>query len=185
MKQKTVMSLALAVVIGASFGCTKSEQTREGTVQSPETATTSGMMGTTNPNDLNPAAAHSYVDNVMIGHMLGSDGTMMMGDMSGATGSMAAGSMDGTFAQGQPVHVTMSVKDAPANAAVKVMWYGPNDKMIAEEQKNIPAGARTLAFSAMDTAKWPMGDCRAEVWVGDEKVSTTSFMMTEASPTKK
>lgn len=185
MKQKTVMSLALALVIGSSFGCMKTEQATGETAQSPRTATTAEIPGTANPDDLNPIAAQTYVDDVMIGHMLGSDGTMMMDHMAGTTGTMAASPMEDSFAQGQPVHVTMSVKDAPADSAVRVVWYGPNDEMIAEEQKHIPAGANNLAFSAMDTSMWPMGDCRAEVWIGDERVSTKSFMMTAVSTAKK
>jgi hypothetical protein len=175
MKQRTVTSLALAALVTASFGCMKTETT-EG--RSPQTATTAEIAGTTNPDDLNPIAAHAYIDDVTMGHMLNADGTMMAGHMSGETGDMPMEHVSDTFAPGQPVHLSMRVSDAPADAAVKVVWYGPNDTLIAEDQKNIPAGATILAFSATDTSKWPIGDCRAEVWIGDEKVSTKQFKMT-------
>jgi hypothetical protein len=163
MKQRTVTSLALAALVTASFGCMKTETTEGG---SPQTATTAEIAGTTNPDDINPIAAHAYIDDVTMGHMLNADGTMMAGHMA-----------EDTFSPGQPVHLSMTVSDAPADAAVKVVWYGPNDTLIAEDQKNIPAGATILAFSATDTSTWPIGDCRAEVWIGDEKVSTKQFKM--------
>lgn len=183
MKQRIVTTLAMAALVTASFGCMKTETASEGSGTSPQTATTAEIAGTTNPDDLNPIAAQAYIDDVQLGHMLNADGTMMTEHMT--DGTMMTEYVTDTFSPGQTVHVTMSVRDAPADAAVKVAWYGPNDTLIAEEQKNIPAGATTLAFSASDTSKWLPGDCRAEVWIGDEKVSTQQFKMTNLAITEK
>jgi hypothetical protein len=176
MRQNITMSLALAALVAASFGCMKTEN-------APETATTAEIAGTTNPGDLNPLSAQAYIDNVQLGHMLNADGTMMTEPMT--DGTITIEHVNDTFSPGQTVHVTMSVRDAPAGAAVKVAWYGPNDTLIGEEQKSVPAGATTLAFSASDTSTWQLGDYRAEVWIGDEKVSTQQFKMTDLAVTAK
>lgn len=173
MRQKTVMSFALAALLIGSFGCKKNETTTEGDVQSPPMATTSEIAGTTNPSDLSPMTAQSYVDDFKMGHGLGLDG------------AVAADKIGDNFSPGQPIHFTMTVKDAPADAAVKVAWYGPNDTKINEEQKKVPAGATTLAFSATDTSKWALGDYRAEVWIGDEKVDTENFKIVDLTNTAK
>lgn len=183
MKQRIVTTLAMAALVTASFGCMKTETASEGNGKSPQTATTAEIAGTTSPDDLNPIAAQTYIDDVQLGHMLNADGTMMTEPMT--DGTITIEHVNDTFSPGQTVHVTMSVRDAPADAAVKVAWYGPNDTLIAEEQKNVPAGAKTLAFSASDTSKWQLGDFRAEVWIGDEKVSTQQFKMTNLAITEK
>ena len=167
MKIRTIASLALAVLLVAAFGCKKSEESTGGTVQAPQTATTAEIPGTTNPNDLNPVAAQSYIDDVTMGHEIGQDGAILSERKADK------------FAAGQSIHITMKVKDAPAGSAVKVAWYGPNEMKINEEQKHIPAGATMLAFSATDTSKWQKGDYRAEIWIGDEKVNTEKFQIVD------
>jgi len=165
MNKKTIVTLGLAVLLAASFGCKKTEQAVGGDVQVPQAAATEEIPGTASPDDLNPVAAQAYIDNVTLGSELGPDGTIV---------AERAGD---DFGPGQPIHIAMSVKDAPDGAAVKVVWYGPNETKINEEQKDVPAGATTLAFSAPDTSSWAQGDYRAEVWIGDEKVSTQPFQI--------
>jgi hypothetical protein len=75
----------------------------------------------------------------------------------------------------------MEVGDAPAGSAVKVVWYGPGEKKVAEEQKTVQTGEHYMNFKAADTASWPKGDYRAEVWIGDEKVNTQQFNVTDKS----
>ena len=108
-------------------------------------------------------------DDVTIGHALAADGSMVTGQ----------GGDD--FAPGQPVHVTMEVGDAPPNSTVKVVWYAPGETKIAEENKPVVAGQKYLAFSANDTKSWKVGDYRAEVWIGDEKVNTQQFQIVSAA----
>lgn len=167
MKQKTLTSLAMVALVVSAFGCTKTEEATGGDVQSPQVATTAEMPGMTNLDDLNPAAAQSYIDSVKMGHGLGLDG------------SIAADKADDNFTPGQPIHLAMTVKDAPADAAVKVVWYGPNETKIVEEQKKVPRGATTLAYSATDTSSWAKGDYRADIWIGDEKVSSQQFRIVD------
>jgi hypothetical protein len=75
----------------------------------------------------------------------------------------------------------MEVGDAPATSPVKVVWYGPNETKIGEETKTVSSGQKYLNFTATDTSSWAMGDYRAEVWVGDEKVNEQQFNIVEAS----
>jgi hypothetical protein len=172
-KKTTIMSLALAMVLAVSFGCKKSEAVAETNGEPPIKTTTTEIPGTTNPNDLNPVTAQSYVDDFVMGHALAPDGVV------------AADQKGDSFSPGQPILLSMTVKDAPANAAVKVVWYGPNETKIRTEQKSVPVGASTLAFSSTDTAKWALGDYRAETWIGDEKVDTENFKIVDLTNTTK
>lgn len=165
-KKSAIVSMAL--VLAVSFGCQKTEQAA-GDVQVPQQVTTTEIPGTSSPNDLNPVAAQAYIDDVTIGHVLGSDGTIPL-DQTGDE-----------FAPGKPIHIAMKVKDAPAGSAVRVIWYAPGDTKIAEENKDVPAGAMTLAFSVTDTKTWQKGDYHAVVWIGDEKVSTQQFQIVDAA----
>lgn len=166
---KRSLVLALAVVLALSFiACKKTEQELGSPAEVPQTATTAEQPGTTATTDLNPVAAQSYIDDVTIGHEVGADGTIP----TGRTGD--------DFAPGAPIHVAMKVKDAPATASVKVVWYGPGETKINEESKPVPPGATTLSFSANSTG-WAKGDYRAEVWIGDEKVNTQQFQIVDAA----
>jgi hypothetical protein len=168
MMKKKLLVVAFSVLLVASYGCKKTEQEMGGTAEVPPVATTQEQAGTTSPTDLNPVAAQSYIDDVTIGHEVGADGTIP----TGKTGD--------DFAPGQPIHVVVKVKDAPAASGVKVVWYGPGETKISEDDKQVAAGAKTLDFTA-DTKGWAKGDYRAEVWIGDEKVNTQQFQIVDAA----
>jgi hypothetical protein len=157
-----VAALASVMTIGAGCG-------RDETAEPPATVTTAEQAGTTSPTDIAPTTAQSWIDDVTIGSELAADG------------SMAAGKTGDDFAPGQAVHLTMEVGDAPPASSVKVVWYGPNETKIGEETKPVVAGEKYLNFTAQDTGSWGMGDYRAEVWIGDEKVNTQQFQIVEAS----
>lgn len=135
----------------------------------PPDATTAELAGTTNPSDVSPMAAQAWLDDVTIGHELGADGAMV----AGRTGD--------DFAPGKPIHLAIETSDAPAGSAVKVVWYAPGEKIIAEEQKDVASGQKYLNFSATNTKSWAKGDYRAEIWVGDEKVNTQQFQIVDAA----
>ena len=159
---------ALAMALVFAFGCKKTDEAATGTAESATAATTSEIAGTQSPNDLNPVRAQAYIDDVTIGHEVAADGTI------------PAGKTGDDFAPGQPVNITMQVKDAPAGTAVKVVFYGPGEKNVGEETKNVAGGEKFLAFKK-DTKGWPKGDYRAEVWAGDEKVNTQQFQIVDAA----
>ncbi|HEX9943667.1 MAG TPA: hypothetical protein VGG03_16780, partial [Thermoanaerobaculia bacterium] len=113
------------------------------------------VAGANQPNDLNPVEAQTMVDDVTIGHKVGSDGMI------------AAADQGDDFAPGDPIYITMKVGDAPAGSKVKVVWYGPGEKKIDEEEKTVPQGQQYLTFyQAPGKSFWGKGDYRAEVWIG-------------------
>jgi hypothetical protein len=141
---------------------------REEPAEAPPTATTTEQPGMDAPSDVSPVNAQTWIDDVTIGSELGGDGTI------------PAGKTGDDFAPGQPVHLSMEVGDAPENAAVKVVWYGPDETKVGEETKQVVPGQKYLPFTASDTSSWAKGDYRAEVWVGDEKVNQQQFQIVDA-----
>jgi hypothetical protein len=142
---------------------------RDETAEAPAETTTVEQAGTSSPSDIAPTTAQSWLDDVTIGHELGGDGSIVTGK----------GGDD--FAPGQPIHIAIETGDAPPGATVKVVWYGPNETKINEENKPVVAGQKYLNFTAADTASWAKGDYRAEIWVGDEKVNTQQFQIVDAA----
>jgi hypothetical protein len=69
----------------------------------------------------------------------------------------------------------MNASDAPPGTAVRVVWFGPDNKEIARQSKTVTTGEPTLKFVKEDTRSWKPGDYRAEVWVGDQRVSEQRF----------
>jgi hypothetical protein len=157
-----VFALSLTAVFFAACG-------RDETAEPPATTTTAEQPGVSSPSDVAPVTAQTWLDDFTIGHELAADG------------SMVAGKGGDDFAPGQPIHLTMEVGDAPPGSTVKVVWYGPNETKIGEENKPVVSGQKYLSFSAADTASWAKGDYRAEVWIGDEKVNTQQFQIVDAA----
>jgi hypothetical protein len=120
--------------------------------------------GVNAPGDLNPVEAQMRIDDVTLGHEVGADGAIV----TGKTGD--------DFAPGEMIHLAMEVGDTPAGSAIKVVWYGPGETRIGEETKPVATGAKYLNFNTK-TDGWALGDYRAEVWVGDEKVNTQQFQI--------
>ena len=160
--KKTLMLVMVVLVASVLFACGRDE-----TAEPPADVTMTEQAGTSSPADISPTTAQSWIDDVTIGSELAADG------------SMVAGKTGDDFAPGQPIHLTMEVGDAPPSSAVKVVWYGPNETKIGEEDKPVVAGQKYLTFTATDTASWAKGDYRAEVWIGDEKVNTQQFQIVD------
>ena len=106
---------------------------------------------------------------------------MTIGHEVGTDGAIVTGKGGDDFAPGQPIHIAIETGDAPPSAVVKVVWYGPNETKINEENKPVVAGQKYLNFTAGDTGSWAKGDYRAEIWVGDEKVNTQQFQIVDAA----
>lgn len=154
-----VMSVLLVLALGAC---------REEASEAPPQATTSEIPGIGAEGDVSPLNAQTWIDDVTIGHELSTDGSVLIGE----------GGDD--FAPGETVYVAMEVGDAPEGAAVMVMWYGPAETAIGDgEEKFVAPDQKYLNFSA-DTTGWQVGDYRAEVWVGDEKVNEQHFQIVTA-----
>lgn len=163
---RILLSLALVSVFGFS-ACQKKEAEPDASEVTP-VATESEVPGTSSQSDLSPAAAEARIDDVTTGHALAADG------------SIDSSQVGDDFAPGETVHVAMKVGDTPAGSAVKVVWYGPEDKRINEESKTVETGQTYLNFEA-DTKGWAKGDYRAEIWIGDENVNTEKFQVVDAA----
>ncbi len=159
--KKTAMVMALTATM-SMFGVACREEAAE---VRPE-ATTAEQPGVGSTADVSPLNAQTWVDDFTIGHELAADGAVI------------AGQGGDDFAAGQPVHVAMTVNDAPQGSAVKVVWYGPNETKINEESKPVAAGQQKMNFTANSTG-WAKGDYRAEVWIADEKVNTQQFQIVD------
>ena len=113
------------------------------------------------------------VDDVTIGHKVGSDGMVATADQGD------------DFAPGDPIYLTLKVGDAPAGSEVKVAWYGPGETKVKDESQTVTQGQQYLTFELTDTASWQKGDYRAEIWIGDEKVNQQEFNITDKSESGK
>ena len=162
MKSLKLMAVLLAMALPLAVGCKKEAAEVDDRDDTATSVTEAEKSGVNQPGDLNPVEAQTMVDDVTIGKSVGADGTI------------AADQQGDDFAPGDPVNIAMKVGDAPAGSAVKVVWYGPGETKINEEEKPVVTGQAYLTFKA-DTATWAKGDYRAEIWIGDEKVNTQQF----------
>jgi hypothetical protein len=170
MKKETIPAVLLALALPLAFACGPKESAEMDDKDDTATQVSeTEKAGVDQPGDLNPVEAQTMVDDVTLGHAVATDGTI------------PADQQGDDFAPGDPVYVAMEVGDTPAGSAVKVDWYGPNETKVGEETKNVNAGEKYLNFKAGDTANWPKGDYRAEVWIGDEKVNTQQFQIVDKS----
>lgn len=165
------MLLMLSSLFFAVACKTQEEAEVEDADETATTATEQEAAGTAGEgtSDLNPIEAQTSVDDVTIGKTVNADGMI------------APENQGDDFAPGDSVNLAMNVADAAAGSAVKVVWYGPGETKIAEEEKTVETGAKYLTFQAADTASWAKGDYRAEVWIGDEKVNTQQFQIVDAA----
>ena len=164
--------LVIAVISALAFACKKTDEVATGSADTATAASTSEISGTSSPNDLNPVRAQSYIDDVTIGHEVAADGTI------------PAGKTGDNFVPGQKVNITMKVKDAPAGTAVKVVYFGPGEKQVGEETKQVKAGETFMVFTK-DTKGWAKGDYRADVFTGDEKVNSQHFNLVDKAAGQK
>lgn len=170
MKARTLLALLLLSWLPLAAACRTNDQAETDDQDDTAAMTTEQeIAGVDQPNDLNPVEAQTFIDDVTLGKKVGADGMI------------AAEDQGDDFAPGESVHLTMKVGDAPAGSRVKVVWYGPGEQRIAEEEKEVVPGDQYLTFQAANTGSWQKGDYRAEVWVGDEKVNQQQFQIVDAS----
>ena len=116
-------------------------------------------------SDIAPTTAEMRIDDVTLGNNVGADG------------SIPADAITDEFAPGAPVTIAMEVGDTPAGSAVRVVWLSEEDVQLHDETKTVQ-GEHYLNFQ-VDTDNWKLGDYRAEVWIGDERVNTQHFQIVE------
>jgi hypothetical protein len=79
------------------------------------------------------------------------------------------------FTPGEPIGLSMAVDDAPRGTMVTTYWYGPNDRALGYEIKEVSPEQQRLRFTQENTHDWEAGEYRAEIWVSDEKVREQEF----------
>jgi len=111
------------------------------------------------PPAVTPTPGPLIVANFKFGRLLGPDGT--------------AANEGGTFIPGEPIFVTLEVKNAPPGATVRIVATTmPDKKKVAEEQKP-PSGEKgALVFQFGDTKGWAPGDYRLEMHLVDGSTTT-------------
>lgn len=85
-------------------------------------------------------------------------------------GAIPVESVATEFGPGETIYVSMAVGEAPADAAVHVVFFDPQGSKVAEDEKKVPAQARFLYFDSGDTAHWLAGEYRVELSVDGEVV---------------
>lgn len=161
---KQMIGIVSAGLFLAVAGCSKTPEQMTSVPDAPGAAIAPGP-GVTPPaatDTTAPAAvtAETWVDKVALGGTIAQNG--------------AVEDKKDEFSQGDGVHLSMQVDDAPPATTVTVHWYGPHNKDLGEQTKPVIEGTEYLSFTK-DSTKWTRGDYRAEVWVGDEKVEEESF----------
>lgn len=85
-------------------------------------------------------------------------------------GAIPVESVATEFDPGETIYVSMAVGEAPADAAIHVVFFDPRGGKVAEDEKKVPAEARFLYFDSGDTAHWLAGEYRVELSVDGEVV---------------
>ena len=84
------------------------------------------------------------------------------------------------FEPGQTVYLTLRLHDSPVGLKTNAVWYGPEQKMISSEQKEMN-GAKIATFAL--TAKLPPGKYRVEGHWGGNLAADKSFEIGAAKKT--
>jgi hypothetical protein len=98
------------------------------------------------------------LDKSMLGSKLAPDGTVAEEDVA--------------FKPGQPVALTIWLKQSPPGLATRAIWYGSDDKPIAREQRPMN-GARVATFVYKQRLK--PGKYRVEGYWGGNVVADKTF----------
>jgi len=110
------------------------------------------------------AAKAVIMDSVVLGHSLAPDGSVA------APGT--------SFAQGNPLFVSLKVSAISPGTEVKLSWYAPSGAGEGDDQLVVPPEANVVNFRAKETSAWPVGLHRVEVWVGGAKAGEKTFTVT-------
>lgn len=81
------------------------------------------------------------------------------------------------FKPGEQIVMNVVLASAAAGTPVKVVWYAASGTAAETSVKKLAPGATTLSFNAPDTTSWSRGVYRAEIWIGDEKVAHTAYVL--------
>lgn len=168
------LSIGLIATVVALSACA-----RQDSAEAPPAA---GASGAAAPEPTEQASAEA----ARTAHAEAGAGENWVGDLTLGTeleqsGAVASDSAAERFAQGQPIHLAAEVNEAPQNATLRVVWYGPNGLLMGESVKQISGEQQYVNFTAQNTSEWVAGDYRAELWANDQKVGEQSFQVVEGT----
>jgi hypothetical protein len=116
--------------------------------------------------EVRTAQAPALVRETLVGRRLAADGAVDPAERTDA------------FTPGEQIHLAVKVAPQPAaEGQLRVTWYGPDDDLLGEDAKPVPASERFVSFSSGDTDRWNPGAYRAEVWLENEKVAEERFAL--------
>jgi hypothetical protein len=95
-----------------------------------------------------------------------------LGTRLAADGTVAA--EESVFTAGQPIALTIWIKQSPPGLATSVTWFGPGDKRLAHEQRTMN-GAKVATFKL--GKKLAPGRYRAEGYWGGNVVADKPFVV--------
>lgn len=162
-KEEENMKLKFLVVIAVLLAASMVACDRNEAEITPEPAQTQ-VEEATEPTEL---TAQMWIDDPTLGSTLNEEGRVMLG------------AADNDFVAGDTIYYAMEVGDAPANASVTVMWYGPESTKLSEETKTVTAGEDYMHFQAPDTSAWAVGDYRVELHTEGQLVHSEDFNIEE------
>ena len=119
------------------------------------------------PSDVGPLRAEVWLKNPRFGTELAADGTLV--------------ATHDAFAPGEVIHFFADVDETvPAGSTIRIVWYGPDD--LQREQSTLALGpdADVLHVWTEQTADWPLGEHRIEVFIGDEEAIDAGFDLVAA-----
>jgi hypothetical protein len=160
--RNAIIILGLVVSAGLS-ACTRHEPPPS---QAPTVTATAGPAIGGGPAE---AAKAVLMDSVVLGHALAADGSVA------APGT--------SFAQGNPLFVSLTVSAISPGTEVKLSWYAPAGTGEGDDQLVVPPGASVVNFRTKDTSAWPAGLHRVEIWVGGAKAGEKTFTVTAPQAT--
>lgn len=103
-------------------------------------------------------------------------GPVALGSALESDGRVAEDRRGGIFTAGEPIYLAIETGKAPAGRTVRVNWYDPRERTLAEQEKAVEAGGNPyLFFEAPDTSKSEAGAYRAEVLVEGKEIAELSF----------
>lgn len=98
-----------------------------------------------------------------------------LGSTLSPQGRIPIGATDDDFLTGEPIYLAMEVGDAPAGAAVRVVWIDPVGRAVGEESKIVAPGDDYMQFLAPAIYVAQPGEYRVQIYAGNDLVQTLDF----------
>ncbi len=161
-----ILASALGVAVAAGLACGPAPGA-SGPEAAQPTAGAASPEGPAGGAQASALAAQTWLDDFTLGHQVDTEGAIPLAKQGD------------DFKPGQTVYVAMEVGDAPAGAAVQVVFEDASGKTVAEDEKRVPIGAKYLYFDSGDTSSWKNGEYRAVISAAGRRVNDQHFRVSE------